>query len=419
MLYISTEDLKSPAPSPLMTHRGYVLGDGTRLMSMDQDSFITRPNVRELSSCGQDVLRVTSVSHPWNDSPTFRHFTFSDTLPIPDFRSNSSGSTHSLMSSISPMSVRHALPSQDGNTKCGNVFSRNTITKDDSRSEITCPFIFVNQNTVVPKLPFCEEFDGVNMKKTSTISESIMALLATQHKESTINVLPLDPNELDVGYRSSVYFDRLREIYDIIESTTELGANSEVASTPVHLWSLPSLESLAPQLNPTPVEDEFESLTETTLEEPPPKKLSCAFADFNLDSESENVDVGSVDLKIRYLLEKETIRVTVIKAEDVFDPNKPERHINPFIKLSIYQQNKRKKRTSVVRKSKNPVFQEVFQLDDVVEKWLHVTCLLVQLYHKKRIGSRYLGGALIWLDDLDLMDKNEELVTEIFRTSLY
>lgn len=392
----------------------------TSLLSLGSDLSSPRP-ISRFPSGGSETIKVEGCRSPSPYSPFLRHFNFIDTLQIPDGRSNSSGSSPSLMSSTSSISIRPKLPPLflDDSSVSSSGISRDKICapsgEEFNKAELNCPLIFINQPMCVPKFPFCEEFDGINMRRTKTISESIVALIEAQLELN-------DEIPLDVVYRSSVYFDRIGEIRDIIKFSTEQ-TTCEGYSTPLEYLSqeLDNDPSTIPTANPPSLVGDSLSLKDSTAETRSniTKKSLFPFPDFSSEGEDENVDVGSVDLKVKYLLDKETIQVTIIKAEDVFDPDKLEKQINPFIKVSIYQQNKRKKRTKVVRKCRNPVFQEVFKLDDVVHKWLHVTCLLVQLYHKKRFGSRCLGGCLVWLDDLDLVDNNEDFVTEILRTSLY
>lgn len=413
MSFLSVDEKQWSLHSP-QSNRDMPIWQRIRLMSFDSDCSSSRHGHHG----APDILRTTRVTSRSSSSSCTPVLLTRQRQRVPDGRSQSSGSTPSLLSAFSSVSTRntHLLldaGSQDLPDSGSGISSNRHLNRgDEHKTDKSCPFIFLNQSLVVPKLPFCEEFDGVNMRQTTTISESIAALIASEQKV----VFPTESFELDVGYRSSVYFDRLREIHDIIESTTE-PVFSDAPCTPVSATSQTgSSPHLVFQQNSFDVESKQ---SKENSENRSNKKETCAFAEFISDGTSENVEVGSVDLKMKYILSRETILVTIIKAEDVFDPDKLEKQINPFIKLSVYQQNRRKKRTGVVRKSRNPVFQETFHLEDVVEKWLHVTCLLVQLYHKKRFGSRCLGETLIWLDDLDLMDENEEFVTEIFRTALY
>lgn len=412
MSFLSVDEKHWSLQSP-QSNRDMPIWQRIRLMSFDSDC----SSSRHCHQAAPDTLRTAHVTSRRSSSSCTPVLLSRGRQQIPDGRSQSCGSTPSLLSAFSSVSTRntHLLldaGSQDLPDSGSGISSNRHLSRTDDKS---CPFIFLNQSLVVPKLPFCEEFDGVNVRRTATISESITALIASEQKEEKV-LFPTESFELDVGYRSSVYFDRLREIHDIIESTTDT-VFSDAPCTPV---SVASQTGSSPHLVFQQISFDVESKqSKENSENRSSKKETCAFAEFISDGTNENVEVGSVDLKIKYILSRETILVTIIKAEDVFDPDKLEKQINPFIKLSIYQQNRRKKRTGVVRRSRNPVFQETFHLEDVVEKWLHVTCLLVQLYHKKRFGSRCLGETLIWLDDLDLMDENEEFVTEIFRTALY
>ena len=128
-------------------------------------------------------------------------------------------------------------------------------------------------------------------------------------------------------------------------------------------------------------------------------------------------DVGTIDLNIKYDVSLGQLQVHILEAEDIRDPSCEERLMDTFVKVSICKRrNESKQRTHVVRKSRDPVFDHVLNIDGVQEAWLHLTCLRVQLFEKKRFRKHCIGECLIWLDDLDLLCKTEVKLTENLRS---
>jgi hypothetical protein len=81
----------------------------------------------------------------------------------------------------------------------------------------------------------------------------------------------------------------------------------------------------------------------------------------------------------------------------------------------MYQRTGDKKlKTKISKRCRDPIFNQVFQINNVIEKWLHVQCLHVELYWKKRFGKVRIGEAFIWLDDYDIVSRDSISITERF-----
>ncbi|KAH3884955.1 hypothetical protein DPMN_008941 [Dreissena polymorpha] len=244
--------------------------------------------------------------------------------------------------------------------------------------------------------PFCEEYDGVSVRKTKTISESIQAILSEQTSSGGAK----GKSDMPSGM-SREFLNMDRGMRRIIESKVKGGASACFQIGPDKVCA--GIEDIA-------LENKG-SLYSSRI------SVQTDFSSVYAKDEQNGIYVGSVDVKIRYEFSRQSLLVTIIKAEDVFDKSYYDFIINPFVKLGIcyrsqYMENKK---TRTVYRRRNPVFNEEMIIKDIAFRDLSVSQLLLQLYHKKRTGSKLLGQAYIWLDDINLTDGTEACVSQMFR----
>lgn len=301
---------------------------------------------------------------------------------------------------------------------------------DPKAAGMPCPAILRRSRENITFYPFCEEYDGFSRRKTKTISESIKALQNEQNIQiqSVESVSPVE----DATHKSTAYFDRLKDLRYILQQTTSDAVNNEPAVHPTPCSPLLTPKASQDELVQEDVEKATVERTEsakssfrlqTTLQRASARssKVASIRTEFSNDTSdcAENNYVGSVDLKVNYDYSLKSLCVTVIKADDVSDPQNINSIINPFVKLVIYPSENKKCRTRIISRSRHPFFNETFNFGEIAERSLSGMSLLLQLYHKKHVGSKRLGETLVWLDDIDLSDGNIAYVTEMFRMHLY
>ena len=255
-----------------------------------------------------------------------------------------------------------------------------------------------------PSLPFCEAYDGVNMRKTKTISDSIIQLLDSRWEKGETEIRKKYSSKAIVANdMASDYFCRMQEFNDMKENSKE--------------WRSDDIfyfdgETYAENLGEI---DQSLMRSKRSLFASKYKITKVPSKEYLSLIEDRGIEEASVDLKIRYDLKTESIQVTIFKVEDVTNLKDNNKRIRCFVQLSMYRgSGDRKQKTKTSKRCRDPVFNQTFKIGNIMKKWLHVECLHVQLFWKKRFGNVRIGEAFVWLDDFDISDKDGVSITERF-----
>ncbi|KAM4748599.1 C2 calcium-dependent domain-containing protein 4C-like [Rhinophrynus dorsalis] len=91
---------------------------------------------------------------------------------------------------------------------------------------------------------------------------------------------------------------------------------------------------------------------------------------------------GSLRLSAEYCSTAKRLRVRLISAEGLYQPTVDPKTINCFVSLSITPGKQQKQRSTVIRKSRNPIFNEDFFFENLTEIQLHSRCLKLKAINK-------------------------------------
>ncbi|XP_053575848.1 C2 calcium-dependent domain-containing protein 4C-like [Bombina bombina] len=91
---------------------------------------------------------------------------------------------------------------------------------------------------------------------------------------------------------------------------------------------------------------------------------------------------GSLRLSAEYCPAAQRLRVRLISAEGLYSPNTDPKNINCFVSFSIIPGKQQKQRSTVIRRSRNPIFNEDFFFENVSETQLCSRYLKVKAVNK-------------------------------------
>lgn len=91
---------------------------------------------------------------------------------------------------------------------------------------------------------------------------------------------------------------------------------------------------------------------------------------------------GSLRLSTEYCPEAQRLRVRLISVEGLYHPDTDPKTINCFVTLSITPGKQQKQRSTVIRRSRNPIFNEDFFFENVYETQLHSRSLKIKVINK-------------------------------------
>ncbi|NXC39790.1 C2C4C protein, partial [Penelope pileata] len=80
---------------------------------------------------------------------------------------------------------------------------------------------------------------------------------------------------------------------------------------------------------------------------------------------------GMLRLSAEYCSENERLRIRLISAEGLYDDSVEPKNINCCITLSLVPGKTQKQRSTVIKRSRNPIFNEDFFFDGIAEEELH------------------------------------------------
>ncbi|XP_073506879.1 C2 calcium-dependent domain-containing protein 4C-like [Phyllobates terribilis] len=91
---------------------------------------------------------------------------------------------------------------------------------------------------------------------------------------------------------------------------------------------------------------------------------------------------GSLRLSTEYCPEAQRLRVRLISVEGLYHPDTDPKTINCFVTLSITPGKQQKQRSTVIRRSRNPIFNEDFFFENVFQTQLHSRSLKIKVINK-------------------------------------
>ncbi|XP_069621701.1 C2 calcium-dependent domain-containing protein 4C-like [Ranitomeya imitator] len=91
---------------------------------------------------------------------------------------------------------------------------------------------------------------------------------------------------------------------------------------------------------------------------------------------------GSLRLSTEYCPDAQRLRVRLINVEGLYHPDTDPKTINCFVTLSITPGKQQKQRSTVIRRSRNPIFNEDFFFENVFQTQLHSRSLKIKVINK-------------------------------------
>lgn len=91
---------------------------------------------------------------------------------------------------------------------------------------------------------------------------------------------------------------------------------------------------------------------------------------------------GVLRLSAEYCSENERLRIRLISAEGLYDDSVEPKNINCCITLSLVPGKTQKQRSTVIKRSRNPIFNEDFFFDGIAEEELLVRSLRMKATNK-------------------------------------
>lgn len=102
---------------------------------------------------------------------------------------------------------------------------------------------------------------------------------------------------------------------------------------------------------------------------------------------------GTLRLSAEYCLENQRLRVRLISAEGLYSFSVDPKSINCSISLSLFPGKVQKQRSTVIRKSRNPIFNEDFFFDGISEEDVGQWSLRFKIVNKMSTMKRdYILG---------------------------
>ena len=114
---------------------------------------------------------------------------------------------------------------------------------------------------------------------------------------------------------------------------------------------------------------------------------------------------GELKLSMRYLPEKHSLRVVLLKAENLGGPNRSDQSINAFVRMCLMPGKVQKQTSSIIKHTKDPMFNEDFYFSDLTLEQLKTMKLRLKVLHKSHNLKRteFLGEIQMPLNELDLL----------------
>lgn len=125
----------------------------------------------------------------------------------------------------------------------------------------------------------------------------------------------------------------------------------------------------------------------------------------NLTGSMEFRIVGKLIASIEYNETEKTLHVLVHKASGLGGDRRENPDISAFVKLYLIPNKKQKQKSSVIRGTKDPEFEEHFSFTNLSVNELSGQKLKFKLYNSMVVRDEFLGEAIIFLGSIDTKEK--------------
>lgn len=324
------------------------------------------------------------------------------------------------------------------------TFSRLRAYSDQDPNRHTPNIVL--RNDKLKSFPFCEDFDGKTFRKTSTISESIQAVLE-KNKQHDRESLRRDVEEIVMDLlTNNVHTCQCGATYETLNIPSDIcGSHGEDISSVnkeensktsgnERLQLIDNEDSRSSDKDTLEIDSQviYEEMPDTLLEPRTTRdsphvlrRLSTAttsslmeqnylqmkcFSSRKKFQTKAGAEVAFLRLSIQQLLVTNRLKITVNCVEDMRYLENGSTDLKTFVKACIMPRNKeRQKRTKKVEGSSTVYFKEDIYFDNISIEETHLVCLRLQVYQKKpwfaRKMYRCVGETFVWLDDLDVVGK--------------
>ncbi|KAK3579838.1 hypothetical protein CHS0354_007354 [Potamilus streckersoni] len=124
----------------------------------------------------------------------------------------------------------------------------------------------------------------------------------------------------------------------------------------------------------------------------------------------ENVEAphGELKFSFQYLAASKQLKVCLIRAENLGGESKTDLNMNSFAKLYLMPEKVQKQSGSVVKRTKNPNFNQEFYFQQLTLDELHNMVLRIKLFNKSHNlkMAEFIGEVTMPLDSYDLLQEN-------------
>ena len=111
---------------------------------------------------------------------------------------------------------------------------------------------------------------------------------------------------------------------------------------------------------------------------------------------NQHIELGQVRLSLLYLPKQQQLKVGLIQAENLTSSDtRQAEQLNPYIKLCLMPRKIQRYVSTVIRHTRNPVFDQDFVFTDLHEHEMAEMSLRLKVYHKTaKLGRDELLGEL-------------------------
>ncbi|XP_030046253.1 C2 calcium-dependent domain-containing protein 4C [Microcaecilia unicolor] len=128
-----------------------------------------------------------------------------------------------------------------------------------------------------------------------------------------------------------------------------------------------------------------------------PLDLTCGRERFVGDNTVYLDRGGGLRMSAEYCPENKRLKVRLISAEGLYDKAVDPTGINCCVSLSLLPGKRQKQRSTIIRKSRNPIFNEDFFFDDISADVLYTTSLKIKAMNKMAMRDHVLGESELCL----------------------
>lgn len=117
---------------------------------------------------------------------------------------------------------------------------------------------------------------------------------------------------------------------------------------------------------------------------------------------------GELKFSFQYLAASRQLKVSLIKAENLGGHTKQDKNINAYAKVCLMPGKVQKQTSAVIKKTRNPVFEQDMYFHNISIEELHTMALTIKLFSKviNFKSHEFIGEVYIPLDNYDVMVEN-------------